>query len=218
MWSRAVVPGIRNVLISVSVCVFYKFITSFLTFFFIFVRPGPRCQRSSTWWVSTSSEGISTTTWQSIKPCCWFYLTNRILWNFGLPNQISHFLSSSVISDPPLRVVSFFCWEHRLPSRISRFSQVAFSARSELSATLWRCWIVAVTWLLQSGSILELFIHSDSNGQKSLESQHQRILLVLPVLWAFPVLKNKRVLCTIYSIYEKKKPWQKTGHRQWVEY
>lgn len=63
--------------------------------------------------------------------------------------------------------------------------------------------MAAVTWLLQSGSLWEVLTQSDSNGQKSLESHHPRILfLVQLVLSAFPCFKEQKG--SIYSIYMRK--------------
>lgn len=129
--------------------------------------------------------------------CC-FSLTNQILWNFGLTNQISLSLSSR---PSPLVLfftfVSFFCREHELQSHISRFRHFASQLKGTgcyfvetLKRPLWHgCYKVAVCGI---------FWHKVTAMDKSLWNRIVILLLVLLVLSAFPVLKNKRVLYIVY--------------------
>lgn len=106
--------------------------------FFFFVSSGQSCQSSSRWWVTTSSEGFSIKTWQSIKPVLFFCLTNQILWNFNLTSQISHF--SFLICRlhphflPLLRMETEFSTWSELDTPIWR----RCIARGNMAATKWR--------------------------------------------------------------------------------
>lgn len=131
-----------------------------------FVGPGPRCQSSSRWWVTTSSEGVFHDDLAIDQTRYCFCLTNKILWNFSLTNQISLFLSSIC------RI-----WSSSLPSFLPsventdcRVTLVAFVTLHSPAEVNWMllCGDIELptgTWLLQSGRLWELLTHSDSNGQ-----------------------------------------------------
>lgn len=166
-----------------------------------FVSPGPRCQNSSRWWVTTSSE--------SVFPWRPGNRSNPLLL---LPDQSDSLELQPDQSDQPLSLLICRLWSFSSPSSPSsventdcRVTLVAFFTLHSPPEVNWMllCGDVespVATWLLQSGSQWELLTHSDNNGQKSLESQHPRIFSSCTTCFiSIPSFKEQEG--SIYSIY-----------------
>lgn len=151
-------------------------------------------------------------TWQSIKPVVAWVRPIRFSGLSVLPIHSASFLlliSSSLTL--LFTFVSFFFREHKLQSHIRRFTLVASSAEANWMLLCGDCTslcnMAASKWQLW-----ELLTWGESNGQTFLEI----LLLVLLVLSAFPVLTNKRVLYTVYIVYEKWKQSKKFQKWNWT--
>lgn len=164
--------------------------------YFHFVPPGLRCQSSSRWWLTTSSEGIS---WQPGNR------SNPQSDQFVSPELQPLSLLSSIISDPPLRLRLPFCREHELQSHISRFPHFASPAEVNWMLLCGDMQTALLPWLLWSGNLWERLTQSDSNGLKSLESHHrrnQRNSSCTTCFISIPTFKEQNIsICMYICIY-----------------